>query len=537
MKRRIDILVTILALSFIFGFFFITQGQILAKENSKKDYNLQESRANVSPDSVKIAEMDGRQYREIYMTSYKLTRKFGTGLDLSRYKGFYYQEVLPDIYYIADSIAADPLVDSVQVLDSLRALIWITKDDYILKYGEEGLNPEDGEYCGYRLYILPMPAPYLPIYPDYPKNKPEIMSYRTPYSRTFNNSDGIFSTILTIRPTSYRVKEGGEVNWIDMPPDEPIPECFARAQVNLDVTDYGIIVELDNDGLSAYNFIYGGSSNYGCNVGAGQDLQGIHKHLYQRECSQFSTVGFPPYSGITGVTYRTYVTSYYPEDYQINPDGTYDYYEIWPLMKKFYHKISDYSNGNYNALYDDIGDGFNYYNGGGWIWERSSSGFKYANFNYSGGVDFVNRISTGFYSTGLKDSSETGNSSPLYWEAIVTAPTYDQMQITYIPSGVENSQPSESEKTFNLSQNFPNPVFSRTVIKYALAKKSKVELKIYDATGREIANLLNKEQNSGHYKVNWDIKDVSKKRFPNGVYFYRLRAGNFTEAKKMVVVR
>jgi len=90
---------------------------------------------------------------------------------------------------------------------------------------------------------------------------------------------------------------------------------------------------------------------------------------------------------------------------------------------------------------------------------------------------------------------------------------------------------------FSLSQNFPNPVFLRTVIKYSVAKKSKVELRVYNATGREIATLLHKEQNSGHYKVNWDIKDVSKKRFPNGVYFYRLTAGSFTDTKKMVLVR
>ena len=101
----------------------------------------------------------------------------------------------------------------------------------------------------------------------------------------------------------------------------------------------------------------------------------------------------------------------------------------------------------------------------------------------------------------------------------------------------ENPKFEQPPAVFALSQNFPNPVFSSTVIKYALPKKSKIELEVYDKSGRQIAILLNKEQKSGYYTVNWDIKDVSKNKLPNGVYFYRLKTGDFTETKKMVVVR
>jgi len=552
----------------------------------------------------------------------KLTTKFGTGLDLSLYKGFYYQEVLPDINYIADSIAADPLVDSVQVLDSLKALIWITKDNYILKFGEKGLDPDDGEYCGFLLYMLPIPAPYLPIYPDYPKDKPEIMSYRTPYSRTFKNDDATYTTILTIRPTSYPVIKGDRINWIDISPDEPIPDSILwilRDQYTCDVTYYASVVELDNDGLDAYNFIYGAKNRAYVNVGAGRDDAGIHKHLYQRECSQFSTTGFPPHiDEFTEVRYKTYITNAYPETYQINPDGTYDYYEIWPYMRHFYHKISDYSNGNYNDLYTDIGDGTVYYSGGSYIWGKGD-GTVYADFNSSGIINFAGRYDDGWYSTGLKDYAETGNSNPLYWEAIVVMPSSDRLYVTYslvtfwisgyvrTPGGAgiggvtmnglpgnpvtyangyydgevsygwsgtvtpqksgytfvppsnyyssvyqnylnqnytgyygainEEVEVKGQPEEFSLLQNFPNPVVSRTVIKYAVPKKSKVELKVYDAIGREIATLLNKEQKAGHYQATWDIRDVSKNKLPNGIYFYRLKAGNFTETRKMVIVR
>lgn len=101
----------------------------------------------------------------------------------------------------------------------------------------------------------------------------------------------------------------------------------------------------------------------------------------------------------------------------------------------------------------------------------------------------------------------------------------------------ENPKFEQPPAVFALSQNFPNPFFSSTVINYALPKKSKIELEIYDKSGRQIAILLNKEQKSGYYTVNWDIKDVSKNKLPNGVYFYQLKTGDFTETKKMVIVR
>ncbi|MCK4321321.1 T9SS type A sorting domain-containing protein [candidate division WOR-3 bacterium] len=106
------------------------------------------------------------------------------------------------------------------------------------------------------------------------------------------------------------------------------------------------------------------------------------------------------------------------------------------------------------------------------------------------------------------------------------------------PLGMKQfNQREEKPTVFTLNQNYPNPVYSRTVIKYALPKKSQVELKVYDASGREIITLLNKEQSAGFYKVNWNIRAVSKMKLPNGVYFYRLKAANFIESKKMVILR
>jgi len=65
----------------------------------------------------------------------------------------------------------------------------------------------------------------------------------------------------------------------------------------------------------------------------------------------------------------------------------------------------------------------------------------------------------------------------------------------------------------------------------------KVELKVYDINGRNIATLVNENKESGYYQVKWNIRNVSEKHLANGVYFYRLVAGEFIKTKKMVIVR
>lgn len=88
-----------------------------------------------------------------------------------------------------------------------------------------------------------------------------------------------------------------------------------------------------------------------------------------------------------------------------------------------------------------------------------------------------------------------------------------------------------------LSQNYPNPIVSKTMIKYSLPKEANVELKLYDISGREVAVLVNETQQAGHYQVNWDINDLPKTQLPNGIYFYQLKAGDFTATKKMIILK
>lgn len=90
----------------------------------------------------------------------------------------------------------------------------------------------------------------------------------------------------------------------------------------------------------------------------------------------------------------------------------------------------------------------------------------------------------------------------------------------------------EIPASFSLSQNYPNPFNPVTNIRFDIPSKGFVRVALYDAIGREIYVLVNTEMPAGSYKVDWNASD-----FPSGVYFCRLSAGDFTETKKMVLVK
>lgn len=87
-------------------------------------------------------------------------------------------------------------------------------------------------------------------------------------------------------------------------------------------------------------------------------------------------------------------------------------------------------------------------------------------------------------------------------------------------------------RQFSLRQNFPNPFNSTTAIRYDLPEASSVNLKIYDALGREIATLLSGTTPAGSHVAHWQADG-----FPSGVYFYRIKAGSFIQVKKMILTR
>ena len=94
------------------------------------------------------------------------------------------------------------------------------------------------------------------------------------------------------------------------------------------------------------------------------------------------------------------------------------------------------------------------------------------------------------------------------------------------------SEGNNIPSTPNLYQNYPNPFNATTNIKYAINKDGYVKIVIYDLLGREVKVLVNESMRAGTYSVQVNISELS-----SGVYFYRMSFDNFTDVKKMVLVK
>ncbi len=87
-------------------------------------------------------------------------------------------------------------------------------------------------------------------------------------------------------------------------------------------------------------------------------------------------------------------------------------------------------------------------------------------------------------------------------------------------------------ESYSLSQNYPNPFNPVTNISFAVAETGFVTLKVYDVTGSEVAQLVNGELNAGTYNF-----DFNASHLPSGIYFYKLAADNYSETKKMILIK
>jgi hypothetical protein len=86
---------------------------------------------------------------------------------------------------------------------------------------------------------------------------------------------------------------------------------------------------------------------------------------------------------------------------------------------------------------------------------------------------------------------------------------------------------------FALEQNYPNPFNPSTVISYQLpVAAGHVSLKVYDVLGREVATLVNEQKAPGNYEVKFDGSKLA-----SGVYIYRIEAGKFSDAKKLLLIK
>lgn len=101
-------------------------------------------------------------------------------------------------------------------------------------------------------------------------------------------------------------------------------------------------------------------------------------------------------------------------------------------------------------------------------------------------------------------------------------------------TGIQDEKVGSVPSKFSLDQNYPNPFNPGTVIRYQISAPSHVMLKVYDLLGREVATLVDEYKLAGNYNSEFSIDNS---QLSNGVYFYTLRAGNYLETRKMMLVK
>jgi len=96
---------------------------------------------------------------------------------------------------------------------------------------------------------------------------------------------------------------------------------------------------------------------------------------------------------------------------------------------------------------------------------------------------------------------------------------------------------SEIPATYRLEQNYPNPFNPVTTIKFQISRPEFVTIKIYDLLGKEITVLLNRKLEAGSYELPFNASLVNGSGLASGLYFYRIQAGNFSDTKKMILIK
>jgi Secretion system C-terminal sorting domain len=200
---------------------------------------------------------------------------------------------------------------------------------------------------------------------------------------------------------------------------------------------------------------------------------------------------------------------------------------------------------------------------GGTSWTNISGNLE-QNANGSGSgpsVRWIDAITTGgvttYYaatSTGLYSTSNISNGPTTVWALegastignvvcpMVAARSSDGLVVVATHGsgvysanqtvvGVESNN-SVIPTSFTLSQNYPNPFNPSTKINFTLPSPNNVKITVYDITGKKVADLLNQQLDAGSHTVNFNAANLA-----SGTYIYRIQAGNFVEAKKMVLLK
>ncbi len=106
------------------------------------------------------------------------------------------------------------------------------------------------------------------------------------------------------------------------------------------------------------------------------------------------------------------------------------------------------------------------------------------------------------------------------------------MEITALYTGINDKEVTNQPQSYALIGNYPNPFNASTKIRYCIPKRELVSLKVYDLLGKEIGILINEEKSAGVYETDFNGDNLA-----SGLYFYKLRAGDFIQTQKLLLIK
>lgn len=148
---------------------------------------------------------------------------------------------------------------------------------------------------------------------------------------------------------------------------------------------------------------------------------------------------------------------------------------------------------------------------------------------------YTHQIATGYQSMGLYSMNRS-----------VAKPVASVLKNAYLPyynfdgvlTDINDESKSENIPTnFQLMQNYPNPFNPSTTIKWQTPLAGWQSLKVYDVLGNEVTTLINEYRSAGNYEVEFNSNVNFNKNPASGIYFYRLKVGDFVSTKKMVLIK
>ncbi|NIW45452.1 MAG: T9SS type A sorting domain-containing protein, partial [Gammaproteobacteria bacterium] len=112
----------------------------------------------------------------------------------------------------------------------------------------------------------------------------------------------------------------------------------------------------------------------------------------------------------------------------------------------------------------------------------------------------------------------------------------DPAELTVVVTGI-GDDPNAIPTEFALDQNFPNPFNPTTTLQYALKENARVKLQIYNVLGQLVKTLIDENQTAGYKEVVWDGTNNQGLKVPSGIYIYRIKANDFVESRKMILMK